>query len=337
MKQIFKLSTIVLVLICITAPLTEAQTKSNRRSYTSSTSTINTDWLKGRWIYYTGGGSYIKVSFISDTRLVEYIYLPSSGEMSFSRTYKIYGNEIVTSGKSHYLIDWTGKRLLTMERAPYTRINNNGEISNSSSTLKKQKEVAEEARKAAEKLRQMASNNQNPEGLTGFALKAYERAKNGDAEAQCALAGCYHDGDGVTMNREKAAYWYRKAAEQGDAFGQVSLGWYYENGYGVSQDYSQAVYWYRKAAEQGNTLAQSSLGYCYEYGKGVSKDYSQAVYWYRKAADQGSGDAQFSLGSCYEFGHGVSKDLNQAAFWYRKAAEQGVDGAKERLRIIGNY
>lgn len=337
MKQIFKLSTIVLVLICITAPLTEAQTKSNRRSYTSSTSTINTDWLKGRWIYYTGGGSYIKVSFISDTQLVEYIYLPTRGEMSFSRTYKIYGNEIVTSGKSHYLIDWTGKRLLTMERAPYTRINNNGDISYSSSTSKKQKEAVEEARKAAEKLRQMAANNHNPEGLTGFALKAYERAKNGDAEAQCALAGCYHDGDGVTMNREKAAYWFRKAAEQGDAFGQVSLGWYYENGYGVSQDYSQAVYWYRKAAEQGNTLAQSSLGSCYEDGHGVSKDYSQAVYWYRKAAEQGDGSAQFCLGLCYELGHGVSKDLNQAAYWYRKAAQQGDDGAKERLRIIGKY
>ena len=92
----------------------------------------------------------------------------------------------------------------------------------------------------------------------------------------------------------EAKEWYDKA-QQGDAEAQFYLGVCYYNGEGVNQDYSQAVYWWRKAAEQGLAEAQYNLGVCYERGEGVNQDYSQAVYWYRKAAEQGDEDAKEAL------------------------------------------
>ena len=40
-------------------------------------------------------------------------------------------------------------------------------------------------------------------------------AEKSDAEAQFKLGGCDYNGQGVPQSDEKAAYWYRKAAEQG--------------------------------------------------------------------------------------------------------------------------
>jgi TPR repeat protein len=97
-------------------------------------------------------------------------------------------------------------------------------------------------------------------------------------------------------NYERAAYWFRKAAEQGHAQAQNELGWLYDNGYGVEQDNTQAVFWYRKAAEQGNDEAQNNLGLCYIKGNGVEQDYTQANFLFRKAAEQGYADAVWALG-----------------------------------------
>ena len=84
-------------------------------------------------------------------------------------------------------------------------------------------------------------------------------AEKGDAEAQLNLGRCYYNGDGVTKDLEKAAYWCRKAAEQGHAKAQFNLGWCYEKGEGVPKDLEKAAYWYQKAAEQGRKEAQEEL------------------------------------------------------------------------------
>ena len=44
---------------------------------------------------------------------------------------------------------------------------------------------------------------------------------------------------------QKAATWYRKAAEQGYARAQTNLGSLYKDGLGVEPDNEQAVYWYQ--------------------------------------------------------------------------------------------
>lgn len=160
-----------------------------------------------------------------------------------------------------------------------------------------------------------------------------EKAKQGNASAQCNIGYCYDVGEGVTQDYTQAVYWYKKAAEQGNATAQGNLGICYYNGRGVTRDYAQAVYWYKKAAGQGNVDAQNNLGFCYKDGKGVTQDYAQANYWFKKAAEKGNANAQCSLGYNYEKGRGVTKDYAQAVYWYKKAAEQGYDIAQSNLGI----
>lgn len=176
--------------------------------------------------------------------------------------------------------------------------------------------------------------NMNDEKMLTFKTKQEINLVPIDTEEQFSLACKYEKGEGVPLDKEKAFYWYRKAAEQGHANAQNSLGYCYELGIGIERNEQQAVESYRKAAEQGYAMAQYNLGVCYEYGHGVVSDYKLAVYWYRKAAEQGYAKAQHKLGVCYKNGLGVSKNLQQAVYWYSKAAVQGDQRAQEILEVL---
>ncbi|MBR6755324.1 MAG: SEL1-like repeat protein, partial [Peptococcaceae bacterium] len=140
-----------------------------------------------------------------------------------------------------------------------------------------------------------------------------------DMYAQFALAKCYAEAD----NANKAALYYRKAAEQGHAEAQYNLGRCHEEGWGTYFYIWEAAKWYSKAAEQGHAEAQYNLGYCYQKGRGVAKNESEAAKWFIKAAEQGHATAQYNLGECYLRGEGVAEDKAEAVKWLSKAAEQG--------------
>ena len=52
----------------------------------------------------------------------------------------------------------------------------------------------------------------------------------------------------------------RIGAENGDPASQLNLGWMYRDGKGVPKDAERAAFWFRKAAEQGHVEAQFTLG-----------------------------------------------------------------------------
>ena len=143
-------------------------------------------------------------------------------------------------------------------------------------------------------------------------------ARQGDAEAQCALGTLFETGRGVPKDDQQAIFWYRKAADQGLDVAQDRLGSMYENGRGVRQDYQQAEF---------------HLGWLYDIGKGVEQNYQQAAMWYRKAAagNSGSAAAKYNLGLIYEFGRGVKQDPASARIWYSFAASQNLASAQFRL------
>jgi TPR repeat protein len=155
-----------------------------------------------------------------------------------------------------------------------------------------------------------------------------------DAQAQYELGERYWNGDGVPLDLDEAARWYRKAADQGLDLAQYSLGICYYYGKGVQQDYGEAAKWLRKAADQGDAGAQNDLAVCYQQGQGVPNDGEQAAFWYRKAADQGLALAQFNLGRCYGLGLGVKKDMREAARWLLPAANAGIAPAQFILGVI---
>ncbi|MGL5121351.1 MAG: tetratricopeptide repeat protein, partial [Plesiomonas shigelloides] len=97
------------------------------------------------------------------------------------------------------------------------------------------------------------------------------------------------------------------AAKQGNVEAQFAIAVRYDDGVGVEQDDAQALYWYQQAANQGEPVAQYNVGIFYSVGRAVAQDPAQAVLWYQKAAQQNFALAQYNLGSAYENGLGVAQ------------------------------
>lgn len=119
---------------------------------------------------------------------------------------------------------------------------------------------------------------------------------------------------------------YLSLAESGDAENQYNIGLQYEEGASVEggKDYQKAAKWYRLAAEQGLAEAQYQLGYLFYNGNGVTQDYKKAAIWWQRAAEQGLLNAQYNLATLYSLGHGVTKDYVRAHMWANLAAIQGA-------------
>ena len=185
-------------------------------------------------------------------------------------------------------------------------------------------------------------------------LKADIRAAQaGEAEAQDCLASRYYRGKGVPVDKKKALFWFRKAAEQGLVGTQCFLGYLYYEGHEIAQDREQAFFWFSKAAEQGNPTAQYYLGRMYSEGDHVGADMSRALDLCRKAAEQGylnaldwlggaaldgNVEALFILGELYENGKEkeefVERDLKRAAL---KMAERYVKGNGVKKDAVQAY
>ena len=74
-----------------------------------------------------------------------------------------------------------------------------------------------------------------------------------------AQADRYYRGEGVPLDKEKAAELYTAAAEEGDVVAQYTIGYMLDKGDGVEKDREAAMEWYEKAAEQGYESAINRL------------------------------------------------------------------------------
>ena len=191
-------------------------------------------------------------------------------------------------------------------------------------------------------------------GRTAQTGTEHSTAGNESADELYRKGRMYYYGQGVNLNYEEAAKWYRKAAWLGHVDAENCLGTMYSLGQGVRQDNEEALKWYRLAAAGGNVKAGEKAAALeeaaasrqrtrvelyqkaenYYYGHGARLDYAEAAEWYRKAAELGSADAQYSLGDMYQFGQGVRQSYRDAANWFRKAAAQGNAKARKRLENI---
>ena len=195
-------------------------------------------------------------------------------------------------------------------------------------------------------------------------------AEEGYDSGMCALAWCYHDGEGVQEDQEQAMAWYQKAYElHGDAAGDAA------NGIGLiyhgQKNYVKQVEWYKKSAEEGYDWGMSNLGMCYRDGAGVQEDQEQAIAWYQKAYElhgdaagnaanqigiiynkQGNNAKEFewmsngakegfdwcmrNLGMCYQCGRGTSQDYRKAREWYQIAIDCHGDAEEDARKCLNN-
>lgn len=86
------------------------------------------------------------------------------------------------------------------------------------------------------------------EGRLRAAIPFLERgAKSGDPAAQMMLGYCYDNGSGIVRSRERALFWYRKAAAAGDPAAAANLG----SVFLAAGRKAVAMRWFRRAVTLG--------------------------------------------------------------------------------------
>lgn len=103
----------------------------------------------------------------------------------------------------------------------------------------------------------------------------YPGAAAGDGAAQLRLASDYRQGwGGVGKNEAEMLRRWLGAAEAGNTEAQMALAAHYR-----SNDRERAVYWYQRAAESGNRLAPGGLATLYADSRSTPADYLAALTW----------------------------------------------------------
>ncbi|HVZ01068.1 MAG TPA: SEL1-like repeat protein, partial [Dongiaceae bacterium] len=183
-----------------------------------------------------------------------------------------------------------------------------------------------------------------------------EEAKLGNPVAAYNLARIYEQGQAVPADYDKAAAYYRIAAEldtaprfDGAALGangpqliqaaqmysQYSLGRLYEAGKGVPQDLNQAAEWYVRAADLGHPSAALRLGRLFrDGGPGLKPQGKLAERYFLQAGDQGNAGALNEIGLMYLKGTAVTRNAKTAHDWFEKAAAQGSVEAEYNLGLL---
>jgi len=110
----------------------------------------------------------------------------------------------------------------------------------------------------------------------------------------------------------------------------------YEYGRGAPQNFQKAAEYYRRAAEQNYIESMYNLALMYAYGRGVSKNYPRAISLFEHASRENHAPSVYYMGIMKTYGYGTSIDYDQAINWFERAA--GLDdirvSAKARLASI---
>ncbi len=156
---------------------------------------------------------------------------------------------------------------------------------------------SENAQKSKALYMKLAKNSQEPRAVIAHAIRSYDL---GNYNAAFSLAMPYADG--------------------GNKYAQSITGKMYQWGRGVSMSKQIAQTYYKKAGDQGLAGAQYSTGYIAQYDK---ENLYAARSWYKLAAAQDHPDALVALGHFYANGNGVDKNRDEAIRLYSKAEGLG--------------
>ena len=114
------------------------------------------------------------------------------------------------------------------------------------------------------------------EGFKCFLKGAQGTEKwEGDSDCQVQVYVCYHEGNGVEKDLEKAAYWLQKAVDQDNA---TALSFMANEllFFGGKEDRNRAFPFAKRAVEKGWSNAKALLAYCYMTAAGTSLNLKEA-------------------------------------------------------------
>lgn len=190
-------------------------------------------------------------------------------------------------------------------------------------------------------------------GANDLALEYIERAAEaGQTDALLFYAELYGNlSDNDFYDEEKAAAYYRKAAEKGNIKAILALGdrslkntdipFWKRTADDLSEDlferHKAQFAWYLLAAEGGCVEVMPHIATAYHYGYPCEKNDETAFLWAARAADAGDCYAMYQVGYFYENAIGCEKDMTTALMFYTNAAESGISNAMYRLIDIYAY
>jgi len=169
-----------------------------------------------------------------------------------------------------------------------------------------------------------------------FVLKRTEARKvaadKGDVEAMFALGMQLFLGEGIAVDKTKAAARLSQAAEHGHAGAAALLGRMYLNGDTVTKDLELGYRLLEHAATHGNALARADIAEApksmtpaqlAEASETARALLAKKVALLEAATAKADSAAKFKLGLMFYLGTEIPKDLPSAAGWFEKAGEQG--------------
>jgi TPR repeat protein len=121
--------------------------------------------------------------------------------------------------------------------------------------------------------------------------ETHRQAERGSASAAADLAHFHRLGIGTARDPEKAVYWYERAGEHGWKW----LGDMYATGADVPRDADRAAAYYRLAAERGDPLAMYGLGCLHAERRVSAPDVVDGYAWLRLAHARGTASANCVL------------------------------------------
>ncbi|NLB81415.1 MAG: sel1 repeat family protein [Clostridiaceae bacterium] len=153
-----------------------------------------------------------------------------------------------------------------------------------------------------------------------------KKAESGDAEAQWRLAFymMWESGERNQDWVERAISYYERSAAQGYGDSMLELGAIYILGVGIDLNKEKALYWYNRAADMLFPKAFSCLGY--EYGfhgheDGGFVDYKAGFSYFIKGSLLKDANSVFEIAKMYYYGNYVKQDID---FAYRLFLEAQV-------------
>ena len=118
-------------------------------------------------------------------------------------------------------------------------------------------------------------------------------------------------------------------AVQGDPDAQYILGWAYENGLGVRKSHDRCLEWYTLSKDGGNKKALLALGNIM-WGLRIGW-FEQAAESLEKYANEGDATAMYWLAEFYNSGAGFERDPVKATELYLACSEAGSHLADGRI------
>lgn len=122
----------------------------------------------------------------------------------------------------------------------------------------------------------------------------------------------------VRQNSRLGFLYLLKAATLGNANCVSSVGYSYDVGLGVKQNKQRALWWYKRAARNKDSIAFNNIATIYR----DKRKFRLMFQWWKRGAITGKdGDSAVDAGYCYQYGIGTKCDVIAARRLYRYASK----------------